>query len=572
MAREWTNFFAFFCKLTVQSLILCAVTCGNSFVTDSILTPQTPAPADYYQNNFCSVFEFVLGRFKGIASDQLTKDLKSYLDASGDSQRLFARLLTRKGPTFLISSLAYAEIAELDVAIEELSALDLLQYSPGVPADQILAVLTKAQLIDYFSVPSALTKSSKVAIIEHLLSHNSDLQICHRCQQRTRWLTITAPDHWRLVNFLYFGNSGQDWSTFVRRDLGLLAYETVALQSQQFATRQILDAYLEEKEYANLIYRLDEFPNLAEPLLAVLVGDHQTAGLLGQRQRLRQRSLLRLAKWAEREKRLDYALVAYACVDTPPARERRVRILTKANNIHEANRLLAEIEQSPRSATERLFAERFGKRGGGYQPPTTTIEIDETPESVEDYVLLELIQDGGWGVHSENLMLKTLTGLIYWPICFAPIPGAFTNPFQSGPQDLYAADFFTHRKEAIEDLEASLSLEADFFAHITQIANAKRGIANQLVSWGLLESIPVDEWLSAIPFAQLQQLSQFLIRNLTEYRRGFPDLFICYATGAVEFVEVKGPSDQLQPQQRAWFEEFNRMEVPARVVKLQLTK
>ena len=93
-----------------------------------------------------------------------------------------------------------------------------------------------------------------------------------------------------------------------------------------------------------------------------------------------------------------------------------------------------------------------------------------------------------------------------------------------------------------------------------------------MVSWGLLESIPVDEWLSAIPFAQLQQLSQFLIRNLTEYRRGFPDLFICYATGAVEFVEVKGPSDQLQPQQRAWFEEFNRMEVPARVVKLQLTK
>ncbi|MBT3610191.1 MAG: hypothetical protein HN516_07605, partial [Gammaproteobacteria bacterium] len=52
----------------------------------------------------------------------------------------------------------------------------------------------------------------------------------------------------------------------------------------------------------------------------------------------------------------------------------------------------------------------------------------------------------------------------------------------------------------------------------------------------------------------------------------FPDLFVCYESGRVEYVEVKGPTDQLQPQQRAWFEEFNRMNVPARVIKLQLCK
>ena len=256
----------------------------------------------------------------------------------------------------------------------------------------------------------------------------------------------------------------------------------------------------------------------------------------------------------------------------PPARERRARILTKQKKVQEAASLLAEIEKTPVSATERLFVERFGKRGGGYQPPTTVIEIQDTPESVEDFVLLELLEEGSWGVHSENLMLKTLTGLIYWPICFAPMPGAFTNPFQSGPHDLYATDFFLQRIEAVEALEASLTLEADFIAHVTEIAATKQGIANRLVSWGLLESIPIDEWLRAIPIAQLQQLSQFLIRNLTEYRRGFPDLFICYESGRVEYVEVKGPSDQLQPQQRAWFEEFNRMNIPARVVKLQLCK
>ena len=541
-------------------------------MTDSILSPQIPAPADYYQNNFCSVFEFVLTRFHNIAEAAIIADLQSYLGASSDAQRLFARLLTRKGPTFLTPSLNYAEVAQLDLAIVELNNLNLLQVSGPVAGDQILALLTKAQIVEIFAVPKAQAKTSKGEIVEHLLSGRSDLQIGYKCRQHTQWINITAPRHWRLINALYFGNSGQDWSTFVRRDLGLLAYENVTLQSQQFETKAALQEHLEERSYAGLIYRLEEFPFLADTLLKKLI--RTQAALQSSRScvRLRQRSLLRLGKWAEKEKLLDFALAAYAGTDIPPARERRARILTKEKKVEEANALLKEMQSAPISATERLFVERFGNRGGGYQPPTTIIEIEDTPESVEDFVLMELIQEGGWGVHSENLMLKTLTGLIYWPICFAPITGAFTNPFQSGPHDLFETDFFLQRMDAIVALEASVSSDADFVAHITRVATEKQGIANRLVSWGLLESIPVDEWLSAIPIAQLRQLSHFLIRNLSEYRRGFPDLFVCYESGRVEYVEVKGPTDQLQPQQRAWFEEFNRMNVPARVIKLQLCK
>ena len=541
-------------------------------MTESILTPQNPAPADYYQNNFCSVFEFVLARFQGIADDSIITDLQSYLEASSDAQRLFARLLTRKGPTFLTASLKYAEVSKLDLAISELSDLNLLRISSPVPGDQLLTLLTKAQILDYFALPKAVAKTSKGDIVEYLLSGGSDLQIFQRCAKHTRWITVAAPDHWWLISTLYFGNSGQDWSTFVRRDLGQLAYENVALQSQQFETRQALQGHQEERFYSSLIYRLDEFPFLADALLEKLASNVVTSQGSRSRRRLRQRSLLRLGKWAEKEKLLDFALAAYAGTDIPPARERRARILTKEKKVEEANAILKEMQNAPISATERLFVERFGNRGGGYQPPTTIIEIEDTPESVEDFVLMELIQEGGWGVHSENLMLKTLTGLIYWPICFAPITGAFTNPFQSGPHDLFETDFFLQRMDAIVALEALVSSDADFVAHITRVATEKQGIANRLVSWGLLESIPVDEWLSAIPIAQLRQLSHFLIRNLSEYRRGFPDLFVCYESGRVEYVEVKGPTDQLQPQQRAWFEEFNRMNVPARVIKLQLCK
>jgi hypothetical protein len=32
---------------------------------------------------------------------------------------------------------------------------------------------------------------------------------------------------------------------------------------------------------------------------------------------------------------------------------------------------------------------------------------------------------------------------------------------------------------------------------------------------------------------------------------------------------VKGPGDQLQPQQRAWFRVFDELKLPARVAKLR---
>lgn len=538
----------------------------------SILIAQSPAPDGYYQNNFQNVFQFVVERLEGIVSDKIIQGLKTYLDASDDAQRLFARLLTRKGPTFLINSLNYTEINDLPGAVNELCKQELLQLSPHVRAEEILGKLKKEHIVEYFAIPKQLAKTSKTRLLEHLLGTKSDRQICDLCRGKTQWLRIANPTHWHLISTLYFGSTAQDWSTFVRRDLGLLSYENVALETIQFASREKLLEYLDERNYANLIYRLDEYPKLLSPLLALLVNTQGAKDMAKNSIRLRQRSLLRLGKWCERNKALDAALLAYANCQVVPARERQVRILTKQGKSGKAAVLLKEIIEAPSAASERVFAQRFGKRGAGYQPLTTIMNIHEVPDSVEDYVLLELIKDGGWGMHSENFMLKTLTGLIYWPICFLPLPGAFTNPFQSGPQDLYERDFFLHRKTAFELLEASLENETEFIKHIKKIAKEKKGIANRLVSWSLLDSVNIDEWLDSIPILQLRELSKFLIRNLADYRRGFPDLFICHGLDNVEYVEVKGPNDQLQPQQRAWFEEFHRMNIPARVVKLQLVK
>lgn len=46
--------------------------------------------------------------------------------------------------------------------------------------------------------------------------------------------------------------------------------------------------------------------------------------------------------------------------------------------------------------------------------------------------------------------MATLFGLLMWDIIFAPIPGAFETPYQSGPLDLIDDTFYFSRKEMIE--------------------------------------------------------------------------------------------------------------------------
>ena len=72
-----------------------------------------------------------------------------------------------------------------------------------------------------------------------------------------------------------------------------------------------------------------------------------------------------------------------------------------------------------------------------------------------------------------------------------------------------------------------------------------------------------------MPHAQLLRLVCHVIHNLPSRRTGFPDLLILYGTSTYEFVEVKGPTDQLQPTQRMWFKYLLDHQYRARVLKFR---
>ena len=529
-----------------------------------MLQPRQPAPADYYQNNLQQAFSFVLERYADMLSADDVDRLQQFLGASADAQRLLARLLTRAGPYFLRSTLNYAEVSSPDDAVAELHQRGLISFHAGA-ADRLLKLYTKNALCECFSLAATTRKLTKQQIIEHLLGRHTDRQLAQRLGAVQAWVRLRHLSLWRLSRLLFFGSASQDWSTFVRKDLGQVRYEELPLSRPQYQDAAALSERLLAQHLQHLCYRLDEYPQLAPELFSALTEamHDRSAG-----DRL-QRCALLLAHWVERNLRPDLALRIYELTNKPPARERRVRILQRLEQPEAAETLRQEILNAPLSAKEQVFAERFGRRGAGFQPSVTEMRIRGPYDSIEEYALTELVPGSGWGVHCENSLVRSLTGLLYWPVIFADVEDAFTNPFQSAPHDLFSEDFCQRRRVLLSKHERGLSDDSELVKFLTLTFEAKNGTANRLVNWTLLQTVPLEQWLEALPVKVIRALCQFLIRNLGDYRSGFPDLFICYGPDDFEFVEVKGPNDQLQPQQRAWFRVFDELKLPARVLKLK---
>jgi len=549
-----------------------------------MLTPQRPPPEDYYQNNCSTLFRHVLARHHSLLSKVQRAQLERYLEAGDDAQRLFARLLSRKGPIVRIDSLQYQEVVSVTGAIEELMALELVQRNGLVAADVLLNKLRKSELLEVAHCFRSLAASNtsvrqspkalkKAELIEWLLHGRADALLDSVVRDMVEWLVIASPDTWEIAQFLYFGGMSQDWSAFIMRDLGLVDYERPNLDTPLFADLGEFEQARQIVYLSALSRRVDDHPELLPELVRALtpLPTHRYAI------RRRDRALLSLGRWCERHGEHTSALGIYDMVRLHPARERSVRILHKCAP-QQADSLLAELRRAPRCDEELQFAERFGRRGGGFQPTTRTVHIEQAHADIEEQAL-EILLTGGvegceplWGAHVENSLLRTLTGLIYWPIIFADVSGAFTNPFQSAPNDLFEDDFCAVREEALTRLESSIQDDEALHRHLTTIVVSKRGIANRLVNWSLLSNITLEELLDAIPLTHIRSLSAFLIRNLASRRSGLPDLLVVYGPKEYEFIEVKGPSDQLQPGQRVWFSHFERLGIPASVLKLNLSR
>ena len=519
------------------------------------------APPGYYASNLSFVVDFVLSRNSHLIAFTHLTGLTTFVGLSEPAKRLFSRLLIRRGPVFLISSLSYEEIPDLTSAIRELEASGLVD-SKGVSGEALLRKLTKDQICDGF--PLVQRSPTKKMLIAQILSNYSDQRIIDIVNRFHPWIRIANSETWTLLRILFFGNRHRDWSSFITEDLGQTKWEQVLLMGPLFEDAGQFLTHLRLIELSELSKRCMDYVGLAREISAELTQLEQKE----RNDRYFKKAALALGKFFERQASWKEAIATYDLIKVHPARERQIRIYKKLQMDRQRDVLLNSILVRPYSALELQFAKRMvGEKSK--LPPTSVEKLNAKQDSIENYAMKHFFCSAKWIMHCENAFFRALVGLIYWPAIFAPLRSAFTNPYQAAPNDLFHEGFFIDREQLIEGLEHQLSDDASFLQHVTGVYYEKQGISNRLVSWSLFERISIEEWLKAIPVQVLRNVSSFLIRNLSDFKSGIPDLFVCYGEEEFELVEIKGPTDRLQPQQQAWFDVFPELGIPARVLKFQ---
>ncbi len=532
------------------------------------LVPQQPPPPDYYARNVGQLFDDVARRHGDLLDDREWALIQGFWRVGVPARRLFARLVSRSRPWLRLDSLRYREVGDVAAALDELCEAGLAVLRPAAPAEALLGLLTRAELRASFPRVHGRTKADWIA---SCVARYPDTAIRARLATRHPWVGLADRAAFAACLALFFGGDHRDLSTFVMQDLGMVRYENYPLgpHTRAFVGRDQLARYLLCRRLSSWSKRLDEFPALAAPIRRIL----QPAPRSRLEQRARDRILNRLGQWHERRGELAEALACYAPSTSHPARERRARLLRRLGDETAVAEVLEEMRADPWAPEEEDFAARFAR--SPERRLRAALEISEcrlrdaTPPAIEAHALALLTANGGCGWHLENLLPLGLAGLLFWDVVFAPVPGAFSHPFQTGPRDLFWPDFVRARRARLAARARQLAIPGAVAAELRATCRAKRGVANALVHWSAISDALIDALLANVPHEIIAELATRTLFDLPRARTGFPDLLVIYGRNVWEVVEVKGPNDQLQPAQRVWLTRLRELGVRARVLRFK---
>lgn len=519
----------------------------------------------YYLHNFRQVLSWVGQRYADLLDRNEHGFIQVFSQLPVPSQAVLVRMVMRKGELFRSDKLAYAEIGETEAALAPLLVLGWVVDDAPVTVEQLWALLRKDELATCFAGRLPRPRAGKGDLLEQLqalsLPPGPLAQWCPGFPVRIlHWRRQPLCDRLRL---LFFGNLYQSWSDFVLADLGVFRYEQVAFSHDSRALRQRSEVDLAIALH-QCAERLEQGAAPAE-LLAALDGFDDSNPWLARR---RARLLFSLGQQCERLGDWDLALGIYAECAHPEARIRQVRVYERSEQWSQAHALAQHMALAPANALERQALERLlprlvRKLGGPAQPRRRSeavmlIELELPTElaslGVEEAVRQHLEQEGGSVHYVENSLFNSLFGLLCWEAVFAPVPGAFFHPFQSGPQDLHDVDF-QQRRAALFDVCLGRLDDGSHRQAILDCFQAKKGLQSPFVFWQMLDEALLEQALDYLPPAHLKACFLRLLQDIRANRAGMPDLIQFWpGQGGYRMVEVKGPGDRLQDNQLRWLE------------------
>jgi hypothetical protein len=530
----------------------------------------------YYLKNFELVLTAIQTRYSDLLLEDELRFIAEFPELPLSSRALLTRIVMRRGSLFRASKLNYPEIGETRAAAAPLIEAGWVSDYRKIEIGELSGLLTKGELIRCLKLPSRYASWRK-----------ADLEVVLAAQFREpRHFEDWYPGGYVGGDFIYalliesmcerfklmfFGNDRQSWTEFVMADLGIFRYEKVerSLHSRPFQSRQHIELFQRIQEGRELLAQgmpLDE-------LTAIVPAAIEDSEWLEER---RQKLKFLIAREYERAGDGVKALAMYLECSYRGARSRAIRLKAKAQDWEGARALCALAKENPESEAELQHLRRVLPRihrklkiaceaeRSAAVIPEFEIVLDvargagaPVPRRVEYHVrefLARDLPDCSTVRYVENGLITALFGLLCWPAIFAPVPGAFFHDFHHGPIDLESGHFYRRRKRDFDDCLAHME-SGDYRKVIWRVFNEKWGIQSPFVRWHHLDKALLQSALDCFPAAHLKLWFEWIIRDIKENRAGFPDLVQFYPEqGKYRMIEVKGPGDRVQDNQKRLLE------------------
>jgi hypothetical protein len=541
-----------------------------------------PLPPRYYLDNFGRLCSSVMDQYGDLLNARERGFLECFHSVSVDARCLFVRLVSRRGPLFRAEALHYPELDDLRAALEECLSRELLEVHEVPPVAELMGLMRRDELLAIYAQALSLTGRERKADVLSRVAELPEAAVLEawRCwREPSQYLVgVAYRAEVELFQLLFFGNSYQTLTEFVLSDLGISTFENYSLDRnfRLFGNREEIEEYLTLHDlkvtYKEAVQAGDD--EAVREVAGILQEADGNLGLKGVRDRLRNR----IARQLERLDEPEAALALYSQSGLHPARERSARLLAVTGRDSEALSLCEVMVESPWCEAELDYTRRvlptLRKRLSlDYETAARDrFDVDELilpRELPVEAAAARYYRDTWQQVHYvENLLFNGSFGLAFWEQIFQAVPGAFINPFQAAPLDMYSPDFRRLRQTALNrrlqylwscDLKAELMAAYERHHGVTNRWVAWRGLSAELLA-SALEHIPTEHWLACW---------RRILFDPEANRSGCPDLIAMDPERGYCLIEVKGPGDQLQLNQRRWLRFFQREKIPARVARVQ---
>ncbi len=535
---------------------------------------KRPLPTFYYHDHFLEMLDFVATHYAHALLEEHARFISEFRQLSREAQCLYVRLVNRKGRIFAVQRLRYPELGDLRPLLEALRRAGWTGRPGSEYFDDVLSFLTRNEIFEVVQPRfTGLGRSLKKAELLQFVRDNLSADEFMGDLQTDRLLVQKRFDAARYLLFLYFGRVQDGLARFTMRDLGLVrTQDAQECYEPRFGDRsEALESYY----FATRLYDLKSGRSMSE--LAVEARDWPAANYSAGAA-LRDELAYRLGRMAEKRGDPDDAIGLYKLGESAKCSDRLIRILLSAGRRDEAQVYLQRCIDDPRSDEEWLsardiFERKFEKKRTSMVTDVlraaATIDIDESQSGSPERAAVEYFEARGQrAFRTENLLWRTLFGLLFWDKLYGDEEAATHSPFELLPAAMSSGRFYETHKDEIESRLSRVAAEPVATKRdLLKTSTTFYGRPNGVFRWRESMNDALFALLDQGDGQAIAKVLRALCQQYSEVRYGYPDLLVVDDEG-VRFVEVKTEGDQLRRNQLTRIRQLREAGFRADVVRI----